>query len=84
MLPYTDLQIRTNMKLYGNDIFSDKIFYHIYPLGMGNCPKENNFTQSAGNFLKSLKQTWIESGDLAATPFTSVQFLNQQDMATIH
>ena len=55
MLPYTDSQIRTNMKLYGNDIFSDKIFYHIYPLGMGNCPKENNFTQSAGNFFEILE-----------------------------
>lgn len=41
------------MNLYQEEIFSDKIFYHVYPLGLGNCPKQNNFTQCAGNFFET-------------------------------
>lgn len=42
------------MNFYSKDIFCDKIFYHIYPLGAGNCPKSNDFCQSAGNFFETL------------------------------
>ena len=35
--------------------WSDKIFYHIYPLGMCGAPKQNNFSSPAGNGLRSLK-----------------------------
>jgi cyclomaltodextrinase / maltogenic alpha-amylase / neopullulanase len=34
--------------------WSDKIFYHIYPLGMFGCPKRNDFCSPAGNGLLSL------------------------------
>ena len=35
-------------------LFSDKIFYHIYALGMGNCPKRNDFACPAGDFFEKL------------------------------
>lgn len=35
--------------------FSDKIFYHIYALGMGGCDKRNNFSCPAGNFFEKLE-----------------------------
>ena len=50
------------MSFYSKDIFCDKIFYHIYPLGAGNCPKSNDFCQSAGNFFETL------TGDLDRIP----------------
>ncbi len=34
-----------------NFTFSDRIFYHIYALGLGNCPKRNDFSCPAGNFF---------------------------------
>jgi len=34
--------------------WSDKIFYHIYPLGMCGAPKQNDFYSPAGNGLLSL------------------------------
>lgn len=37
---------------FTKNIFADKIFYHVYPLGLGNCPKENDFHQAAGNFFE--------------------------------
>lgn len=37
-----------------SQLFSDKIFYHIYALGMGNCPKRNDFACPAGNFFETL------------------------------
>lgn len=30
------------------------VFYHIYPLGLCNCPKQNDFCQRAGDGLKKL------------------------------
>lgn len=42
------------MEFFKKPIFSDKIFYHIYPLGMGNCPRANDFCQPAGNFFEVL------------------------------
>ena len=30
------------------------VFYHIYPLGLCNCPKQNHFCQRAGDSLKKL------------------------------
>jgi glycosidase len=35
--------------------WSDKIFYHIYPLGMCGAPKQNDFNSPAGSGLRSLK-----------------------------
>ena len=35
-------------------LFSDKVFYHIYALGMGNCPKRNDFACQAGDFFEKL------------------------------
>jgi glycosidase len=34
--------------------WADKIFYHIYPLGMCGAPKQNDFCSPAGNGLLSL------------------------------
>jgi cyclomaltodextrinase / maltogenic alpha-amylase / neopullulanase len=34
--------------------WTDKIFYHIYPLGMCGSPKRNDFCSPAGNGLLSL------------------------------
>ncbi len=39
-----------------NTNFSDKIFYHIYALGLGNCPRKNDFSCPAGNFFERLTQ----------------------------
>lgn len=36
------------------EIFSDKMFYHIYPLGMCACPKHNDFCCPAGNCFEQL------------------------------
>ena len=33
-------------------IFTNRIFYHIYPLGMAGCPRHNNFKCNAGNFFE--------------------------------
>lgn len=46
------------MSLYKKEIFADKFFYHIYPLGLCNAPKNNDFSQPAGNCFEVL------SGDL--------------------
>ena len=35
-------------------LFSDKVFYHIYALGMGNCAKRNDFACPAGDFFEKL------------------------------
>ena len=42
------------MGFYQKEIFTEKIFYHIYPLGAGNCPKSNDYSQPAGNFFEIL------------------------------
>lgn len=39
------------MQLFKKNIFADKIFYHVYPLGLGACPKNNDYSQGAGNFF---------------------------------
>jgi glycosidase len=36
------------------DNFSDKCFYHIYPLGMCGAPRRNDYSCPAGNGLRSL------------------------------
>ena len=46
------------MQLFTKNIFADKVFYHVYPLGLGGCSKNNDFCQSAGNFFE------IFTGDL--------------------
>ncbi|MCR4580002.1 MAG: alpha-amylase [Treponema sp.] len=35
--------------------FSDKIFYHIYALGLGNCQKRNDFSCPPGDFFQKLE-----------------------------
>ncbi|MCQ2575793.1 MAG: alpha-amylase family glycosyl hydrolase [Treponema sp.] len=40
------------MEFFTNNIFADKIFYHVYPLGLGNCPRNNDYHQEAGNFFE--------------------------------
>ncbi len=35
-------------------LFSEKFIYHIYPLGMCNCPKQNDFCSPAGNAFEIL------------------------------
>lgn len=37
-----------------NTLFSDKIFYHIYPLGMFGCKRRNDFCCPAGNGFEIL------------------------------
>ena len=37
-----------------NALYSDKIFYHIYPLGLCNCPRYNDFSSPAGNAFEKL------------------------------
>jgi len=37
-----------------SQVFSDKVFYHIYALGMGNCAKRNDFACPAGDFFEKL------------------------------
>ncbi len=34
--------------------FAEDFFYHVYPLGLCNCPKRNDFCQPAGNGLARL------------------------------
>ncbi len=34
----------------------ETIFYHIYPLGLCNCPRHNDFCQSAGNGIRKLSE----------------------------
>ena len=46
------------MQLFTKNIFADKIFYHVYPLGLGGCQQNNDFCQPAGNFFE------IFSGEL--------------------
>lgn len=38
-----------------NNIFSDKFFYHIYPLGLAGCPEHNDFSCPAGNAFEILQ-----------------------------
>ncbi|MCQ2593118.1 MAG: alpha-amylase family glycosyl hydrolase [Treponema sp.] len=44
------------MDFFEKNIFADKIFYHVYPLGLGNCPRNNDFHQCAGNFFEVFAQ----------------------------
>lgn len=37
-----------------NSTVSEDFFYHIYPLGLCGCPRNNDFCQSAGDGLKRL------------------------------
>ena len=37
-----------------NSLFSDKFFYHIYPLGLCGCPERNDFSCPAGNAFQKL------------------------------
>lgn len=46
------------MDFFEKNIFADKVFYHVYPLGLGNCSMENDFHQEAGNFFE------VFAGDL--------------------
>lgn len=39
-----------------NTLFSDKIFYHIYPLGLCNCPKKNDFVSPKGYGFEKLTE----------------------------
>lgn len=41
------------MDFYTKEIFADKVFYHVYPLGLGNCPANNDYQQSAGSFFET-------------------------------
>jgi len=43
------------MSFYKNEIFADKVFYHIYPLGLSNAPRNNDFSQPAGNAFEVLE-----------------------------
>jgi len=47
-----------------NTIFSDKVFYHIYPLGLCNCPKHNDFSSPAGNAFEVLTEQLDYLADL--------------------
>lgn len=49
-----------------NLLFSDKITYHIYPLGLFNCPKNNDFTCPAGNGFDLLQGELERIKDLGA------------------
>lgn len=42
------------MNFYTNEKLADKIFYHIYPLGLSNAPKNNDFCQPAGDAFEVL------------------------------
>lgn len=44
------------MSLFTKDIYADKIFYHIYPLGLSGAPEMNDFNQPAGNCFEILTQ----------------------------
>lgn len=37
-------------------IYSDKIFYHIYPLGLSGAPQKNDFSSPKGDFFEKLTQ----------------------------
>ena len=39
-----------------NTLFSNKIFYHIYPLGYCNCPKKNDFVSPRGYAFEKLTE----------------------------
>ena len=39
-----------------NTLFSDKFFYHIYPLGFCNCPKKNDFVSPRGYAFEKLTE----------------------------
>ncbi len=39
-----------------NGLFIEKTFYHIYPLGMADCPKRNDFNCPAGTVFETLTQ----------------------------
>lgn len=41
------------MDFFKKSIFAEKIFYHVYPLGLGNCPRNNDYHQEAGNFFET-------------------------------
>lgn len=44
------------MGVFMNTLFHDKFFYHIYPLGLCNCPKKNDFSSPAGNAFEKLTE----------------------------
>lgn len=48
------MELQTNSGDFMNTLFSDKFFYHIYPLGMCNCPRRNDFCCPAGNAFEKL------------------------------
>ena len=39
-----------------NTLFSDKFFYHIYPLGLCGCPKQNDFASPRGYAFEKLTE----------------------------
>lgn len=39
-----------------NNLFSEKFFYHIYPLGLCGCPTRNDFSCPAGNAFEKLTE----------------------------
>ena len=43
-------------EIFMNTLFSDKIFYHIYPLGFCNCPKKNDFVSPRGCAFEKLTE----------------------------
>ena len=43
-------------EIFMNTLFSDKIFYHIYPLGFCNCPKKNDFVSPRGYAFEKLTE----------------------------
>lgn len=49
-----------------NFLFSDKIIYHIYPLGLFNCPKQNDFSSLAGNGFSKLEEDLARIKNLGA------------------
>ncbi len=50
-----------------NNIFSDKIFYHIYPLGMCGCQHHNDYASPAGNKFEILTTQLDKIKDLGIT-----------------
>lgn len=49
--------------------FSDKVFYHIYALGLGGCSKKNDFACPAGNFFEVLSS---ELDDIKNNGFNAI------------
>ena len=43
------------MAFFDKEIFADKVFYHVYPLGLGNCSRKNDFHCPAGNFFETFE-----------------------------